>query len=122
MLRSSRSTVSARLRLSMRTPNSMLPCSALQEKLALVTRRKRWSMARNLAWLRTRAAVEAASPQHRGRAELLSDLGGGGRGRAVPGGRVPCSGVQIEPDGELGSSCSLAERGPQARGPLEVEG
>ena len=35
MLRSSRSTVSARLRLSMRTPDSMLLCSALQQKFAL---------------------------------------------------------------------------------------
>jgi len=30
----------------------VFPCSALHEKLALVTRRKRWSTARNFAWLR----------------------------------------------------------------------
>lgn len=47
------STASVRFGLSMRTPNSMLLFSALQEKLALVTRRKRWSTARNFAWLRT---------------------------------------------------------------------
>lgn len=50
--RISESTASVRLGLSMRTPNSTLPCSALHEKFALVTKRNRWSMARNLAWLR----------------------------------------------------------------------
>ena len=114
------STASARLGLSMSTPNSRLPFSALQEKFALVTSRNRWSMEMNFEWLRTGRpsnVTSSAGPSPGRRCAATSSVvGDQGRGT-----RSAALRVQVDAHGDLGAPRSLPQRLPEPGRSLEVE-